>query len=42
MGIFVINVDDAHLEMVTQYLDEHELNWREMTDLTDEKKGGEA
>lgn len=30
MGIFVINVDDEHLEMVSRYLDEHHMNWHEI------------
>ena len=30
MGIFVINVDDAHLEQVTRYLDEQKFTWREI------------
>ena len=27
MGIFVINVDDAHFQMVKDYLDTQKLNW---------------
>ncbi len=30
MGIFVINVDDEHLKKVEDYLDIHNLNWREL------------
>lgn len=31
MGIFVINVDDEHLNMVTEYLDKKNMNWHELT-----------
>ncbi len=41
MGIFVINVDDAHLEMVTEYLDERRINWRKMSVSGLGQKGGE-
>ena len=30
MGIFVINVDDEHLEQVEQYLDKKNMNWHEL------------
>lgn len=42
MGIFVINVDDAHLEQVTRYLDEQKLTWRELSAAICEEKGGKA
>lgn len=43
MGIFVINVDDEHLEAVTSYLDKKNLNWHELTveDGRMNRKGGE-
>ena len=41
MGIFVINVDDAHLETVTRYLDERRMNWRKMSVKEHGQKGGE-
>ncbi len=30
MGIFVINVDDAHLEATKAYLDAHQIDWKEL------------
>jgi len=30
MGIFTINVDDAHLKSVTDYLTKEGLNWHEI------------
>lgn len=43
MGIFVINVDDRHLEMTGRYLDENHMNWCELkTDTTlENEEGGE-
>ena len=38
----MINVDDAHLARVTEYLDKREISWREMTTAAYGKKGGEA
>ncbi len=31
MGIFVVNVDDAHFPAAKQYLCEHNINWKEIT-----------
>ncbi len=39
MGVFIINVDDGHLEAVTGYLDEKELNWHEIKHI--EQRAGE-
>lgn len=43
MGIFVINVDDDHLDMVTKYLDEKNMNWHELTEDSGQmsREGGE-
>lgn len=30
MGVFIINVDDEHLEKVTAYLNENKINWHEI------------
>ncbi len=30
MGIFVVNVDDEHLDAVTKYLDDHKMSWHEI------------
>jgi hypothetical protein len=41
MGIFVINVDDAHLSVATDYLDQHGLMWHELKQEENADKGGE-
>ena len=42
MGIFMINVDDAHLSAVTEYLDKEGLKWAEINaTLIDDEKGCE-
>lgn len=41
MGIFVINVDDEHFNMVTEYLDKKNMNWHELTG-DDEQMSGEG
>jgi D-methionine transport system ATP-binding protein len=40
MGIFTINVDDAHLQAVTDYLNAHELRWSELKQSGDSTEGG--
>ena len=41
MGIFVINVDDEHLDAVTDYLTQRNFNWHELENLSKEEKEGE-
>ena len=42
MGIFVINVDDEHLEKVERYLDEKKMNWHELhANMTEKDEEGE-
>ena len=42
MGIFVINVDDEHLEQVERYLDEKNMNWHELhANMTEKDEEGE-
>ena len=41
MGIFVINVDDEHLDAVTDYLTQRDFNWHELENLSKEEKEGE-
>ena len=39
MGIFVINVDDEHLDAVTAYLTQRNFNWHELENLSKEEEG---
>ncbi len=39
MGVFVINVDDGHLQMITDYLDERHIIWHEIEHIEQEKAG---
>ena len=42
MGIFIINVDDEHLEQVERYLDEKNMNWHELhANMTEKDEEGE-
>lgn len=41
MGIFIINVDDEHLKLVTDYLTKEGLNWHEIEEQHDETKEDE-
>ena len=33
MGIFVINVEESNFEVITGYLDRHQVNWRELKEV---------